>query len=34
VGTVSDHILYINGQAISLRELCGRNAHITIGVNR
>jgi hypothetical protein len=30
VGTVSDHLLYINGETISLRELCGRNAHITI----
>lgn len=26
VGTVSDHILEINGQQISLRELCGRNS--------
>jgi len=25
VGTVSDHILYINGEELSLRELCGRN---------
>ena len=32
VGTVSDHILYINGETISLRGLCGRNAHITIQV--
>ena len=30
VGTVSDHVLYINGENISLRELCGRNAHISI----
>ena len=30
VGTVSDHLLFINGETISLRELCGRNAHITI----
>ena len=30
VGTVSDHLLYINDEIISLRELCGRNAHITI----
>lgn len=30
VGTVSDHLLYINGETVSLRELCGRNAHITI----
>jgi len=32
VGTVSDHLLFINGETISLRELCGRNAHITIRV--
>ena len=30
IGTVSDHILFINGESISLRDLCGRNAHITI----
>ena len=30
IGTVSDHILFINNEIISLRELCGRNAHITI----
>jgi hypothetical protein len=30
VGTVSDHLLYINGETISLRELCGKNAHIKI----
>ena len=30
VGTVSDHILFINEKNISLRELCGRNAHISI----
>jgi hypothetical protein len=32
VGTVSDHLLFINGQAISLRNLCGKNAHITIRI--
>ena len=32
VGTVSDHILYINDEIISLRELCGRNAHIKIRI--
>lgn len=26
VGTVSDHVLEIDGQEISLRELCGRNS--------
>jgi len=30
VGTVSDHILLINGETISLRDLCGKNAHITL----
>ena len=30
VGTVSDHILYINGGVYSLRDLCGRNAHISV----
>jgi len=28
VGTVSDHILEIQGESISLRDLCGRNAHV------
>lgn len=28
VGTVSDHVLTINGQEVSLRDLCGRNAAI------
>jgi len=32
VGTVSDHTLIIDNKTISLRELCGRNAHITICV--
>ncbi|MDR2068784.1 MAG: DUF1850 domain-containing protein [Spirochaetaceae bacterium] len=32
VGTVSDHILYIDADRISLRERCGKNAHITIRV--
>ena len=31
-GTVSDHILYINGETVSLRDLCGKNAHITLCV--
>ena len=30
VGTISDHVLLINGETISLRELCGKNAHITL----
>ena len=30
VGTVSDHLLFINGETVSLRDLCGRNAHITL----
>jgi len=32
VGTVSDHILTINGKEISLRELCGRNTSVAITV--
>jgi hypothetical protein len=32
VGTVSDHLLFINGEIISLRDLCGRNAHIKIQI--
>ena len=28
VGTVYDHVLYIEGESISLTELCGKNAHI------
>lgn len=28
VGTVSDHILQIGGESVSLRELCGRNATV------
>ena len=28
VGTVYDHVLYIDGKSISLTELCGKNAHI------
>jgi hypothetical protein len=30
VGTVSDHLLFINNETVSLRELCGKNAHIKI----
>ena len=30
VGTVSDHVLDINGKTVSLRDLCGRNAHVSI----
>jgi len=32
VGTVSDHLLIIQDERISLRELCGRNAHISIRI--
>ncbi|MDR0496011.1 MAG: DUF1850 domain-containing protein [Treponema sp.] len=32
VGTVSDHLLIINGETISLLDLCGKNAHIKIYV--
>lgn len=28
VGTVSDHILEINGKSISLRDLCGQNSEV------
>lgn len=30
VGTVSDHILFINGEEFSLTELCGKNKAIVI----
>lgn len=29
VGTVYDHVLFIQGESISLTELCGKNAHVT-----
>jgi len=32
VGTVSDHLLIIRDETVSLQELCGRNAHISIRV--
>ena len=32
VATVSDHLLIINGDTVSLRDLCGRNAHITMRI--
>ena len=32
VGTVSDHILTMNGKEISLRNLCGRNARVVVDV--
>ena len=32
VGTVSDHILTINGNEISLRDLCGRNAKVVFQI--
>jgi hypothetical protein len=32
VGTVSDHLLIIKDEVISLRELCGKNAHISVYV--
>lgn len=34
VGTVSDHVLEIGGKTISLRELCGKNAHIEFVIKR
>jgi hypothetical protein len=33
VGTVSDHLLLVNGETISLRERYGKNAHITLRSN-
>ena len=32
VGTLWDHLLFVNDESISLKELCGRNAQITIKV--
>jgi hypothetical protein len=34
VGTVSDHIFFFGDEKISLRDLCGRNAHITFRAAR
>jgi hypothetical protein len=34
VGTVSDHLLFVNNETISLRQLCGRNAHINIHLKK
>ena len=35
VGTVSDHVLVINeGEEISLRDLCGRSAHVEFCLRR
>ncbi len=33
VGTISDHTLRIDDKEISLRDLCGKNAHIEFTVN-
>ena len=30
VGTVFDHLLFINSETVNLRQLCGKNAHINI----
>ena len=32
VGTVSDHLLFVNNETVSLRNLCGKNAHITLRI--
>lgn len=32
VGTVSDHILAINGEEISLRDLCGKNSSVAFTI--
>ncbi|MDR2370938.1 MAG: DUF1850 domain-containing protein [Treponema sp.] len=34
VGTVSDHVLFINDEQISLREMCGRNARVAFRVKK
>lgn len=34
VGTVSDHVLRVNGEEISLRELCGRNTKVLFTAER
>lgn len=34
VGTVSDHILEINGKSVKLRELCGRNTTVRFSSGR
>lgn len=34
VGTVSDHILEIKGQSVSLRELCGKNTCVRFSIRR
>lgn len=34
VGTVSDHILEINGNTVSLREICGRNTIVRFSPGR
>ena len=31
VGTVSDHVLSVNGREVSLRDLCGKNAAVCFG---
>lgn len=33
VGTVSDHILEINGEKYSLRDLCGKNSKVLFKIN-
>ena len=32
VGTVSDHILTLGGEEISLRDMCGRNARVVFEI--
>jgi hypothetical protein len=32
VGTVSDHLFFIHNEKVSLRDLCGRNAHIVLRI--
>lgn len=32
VGTVSDHVLFVSDETVSLRDLCGKNAHVTLQI--
>jgi hypothetical protein len=32
IGTVSDHLILIDEERISLRDLCGMNTHVTLRI--
>ncbi|MBP5244937.1 MAG: DUF1850 domain-containing protein [Clostridia bacterium] len=34
VGTVSDHLLTIEGKTVSMTEMCGKNAHVVFEIKR